>query len=247
MNNCDECIDGYDFSFPQKNCFNYSKTSTNYLDESEYEANKTELIINSIKKIFNDLNLTEINIKDKVIKEKDLTVILSSTLNQKINVDEKNISMNLGECENKIKDNYNISYNDSLYILQIISEEEGMKIPKIEYEVYYPLNNSNNLNKLDLSSCQGTKIEFSIAVKINDTLDKHNSSSGYYNEICCGTMTEGETDISLKDRRNEFVGNNMSLCEENCELIEYNYKKEKAKCSCDIKLNIPDNYDIKFY
>ena len=36
----------------------------------------------------------------------------------------------------------------------------------------------------------------------------------------------------------------MTLCEENCELIEYNFTIEKAKCSCDIKLNL--NYDIKF-
>ena len=54
------------------------------------------------------------------------------------------------------------------------------------------------------------------------------------------------TDISLKDRKNEFIDNNISLCEENCDLIEYNPIKEKAKCSCDIKLNIPANYDIKF-
>ena len=38
----------------------------------------------------------------------------------------------------------------------------------------------------------------------------------------------------------------MALCEENCELIEYNYIKEKAKCSCDIKVSIPSNFDIKF-
>ena len=46
--------------------------------------------------------------------------------------------MNLGECESILKKNYNISNDDSLCILQIISEEEGMKITKIEYEVYYP-------------------------------------------------------------------------------------------------------------
>ena len=90
--------------------------------------------------------------------------------------------MNLGQCENILKKKYNISNNDSLYILQIVSEEEGMKIPKIEYEVYYPLNNSNILTKLDLSLCKDTKIEISIAVKINDTLDKYNSSSDYYND-----------------------------------------------------------------
>ena len=31
----------------------------------------------------------------------------------------------------------------------------------------------------------------------------------------------------------------MTLCEENCKLVKYDYKKKKAKCSCDIKLSIP--------
>ena len=74
--------------------------------------------------------------------------------------------MDLGECENKLKDHYNIPVNDSLYILQIISEEEGMKIPKLEYEVYYPLNNSKNLTKLNLTVCEGIKVEISISVNI---------------------------------------------------------------------------------
>ena len=38
----------------------------------------------------------------------------------------------------------------------------------------------------------------------------------------------------------------MTLCEENCDLIYYNYTNEKAKCSCDIKTNINQRYDYKF-
>ena len=37
--------------------------------------------------------------------------------------------------------------------------------------------------------------------------------------------------MPLNIRRNEFVDNNKSLCEENCDLMEYIYEKEKAKCS----------------
>jgi hypothetical protein len=191
--------------------------------------------------------MTEINNgNDRKIFEKNSVIILTSTSNQKNNENENNITMDLGECENILKDDYNISANDSLYILQIISEEIGMKIPKIEYEIYYPLNNTVGLTKLNLSSCKETKIEISIAVKINDVLDKYNSSSDYYSDICYKTTSASGTDISLLDRKNEFVNNNMSLCEENCDFIGYDYNKEKAKCSCSIKLNIPSNYDIKF-
>ena len=119
-----------------------------------------------------------------------------------------------------------------------------MKIPKIEYEIYYPLNNT--LTKLNISSCEGTKIEISIKVEINDTLDKYNPKSAYYNDICSKATSDSGTDINLKDRKNEFIDKNMSLCEENCIFVEYNYTNKKAKCSCDIKLKIPEVYDIKF-
>ena len=90
------------------------------------------------------------------------------------------------------------------------------------------------------------KMEISIPVKINDTLDKYNITSDYYNNKCSKSTSVYGTDITLKDRRKEYINNNMTLCEENCELIDYNYNSEYAKCSCDIKLSIPFYEDIKF-
>ena len=53
-------------------------------------------------------------------------------------------------------------------------------------------------------------------------------------------------DITLKDRKNEFINENKTLCEENCELINYNYGEEIVKCSCPVKINIPLIEEIKF-
>ena len=159
----------------------------------------------------------------------DLLIILTSTTNQKINESEKIITLDLGECEYKLKSEYDIPINDSLYILQYILKESGMKIPKMEYEVYYPLN-QKELIKLNLTRCESTKIDISIKVDIKESIDKYNSSSDYYNNICSKAKSESQTDITLDDRRNEFAKNNMSLCEENCDLVEYNYNTKKAKC-----------------
>ena len=215
--------------------------------ENEFK-NRTEFIKNMINNAFKKLNIANIDGgKDEKISDKNISIIITSTKNQKINENEKVITIDLGKCENILKKEYNISQNDSLYILEIISEEEeGMKIPKIEYEVYYSSYNDNNLDKLNLTLCKGTKIEISIPVKINGNIDKYNKSSNYYNDVCYKTTTESGTDISLKDRRNEFVENNMTLCEENCELIDYNYINEKAKCSCEIKTTITPDYDFEF-
>ena len=38
----------------------------------------------------------------------------------------------------------------------------------------------------------------------------------------------------------------MTLCEEDCDLVEYNYTNKKAKCPCLVKINLPFIDDIKF-
>ena len=58
-------------------------------------------------------------------------------------------------------------------------------------------------------------------------MDKYNPKSSYYNDICSKATSESGTDIPLKDRMNEFVENNMTLCEENCDLIDYDKIREK--------------------
>ena len=120
-----------------------------------------------------------------------------------------------------------------------------MKIPKIEYNVYYPFY-ENNLTQLNLSICNNMDIDIYIPVDINDSLYKHNSSSDYYNNVCLKATSNSGTDISLTDRKKEFINNNMTLCEEDCNLIEYNYTIKKAKCSCIMKINIPLLTEIKF-
>ena len=99
---------------------------------------------------------------------------------------------------------------------------------------------------LNLTLCKNEKIEITIPVNINDNIDKYNSSSGYYNDICYTITSIYGTDICLKDRRNEFINNNLTLCEENCDLIDYDYIYKQAKCSCEVKLNLPLIEDIKF-
>ena len=121
-----------------------------------------------------------------------------------------------------------------------------MKIPQIEYEFYYPLN-SSKLVKLDLSKCKGIKIELNIPIKIEkNNIDKYNSSSGYYNNICYKSTTKYGTDISLPDRKKEYIDNKMYVCEEKCDFIRYNFDAQKAVCSCDIKNNISPMSSIYF-
>ena len=83
-------------------------------------------------------------------------------------------------------------------------------------------------------------------MSINNDIDKYNSSSDYYNDICSKATSDFGTDISLSDRQDEFINKNLTLCEEDCKLIDYNYTTEKAKCSCLVKISLPLIDDIKF-
>ena len=53
--------------------------------------------------------------------------------------------------------------------------------------------------------------------------------------VCITFTTENGTDLTLSDRKNNYINNNMAICEENCNLEEYNNNIGKAICSCKTK------------
>ena len=205
-----------------------------------HTLNSIEEILTYIKieDLIQYFSISEVNSgKDQIIiKRNSSKFIITSTHNQ--NRESNKTTINIGNCETKLKDHYNISKEVPLYILKIEVNITRMKIPKIEYEIYYPFD-GRNLTKLDLSICQNEKIMLSIPVEINDIIDKYNPKSGYYNNICYTYTSEIGTDISLSDRREDFINNNMTLCEENCIFEEYDFISNKSICSCRIKIKLP--------
>jgi len=83
------------------------------------------------------------------------------------------------------------------------------------------------------------KINISYSVLIIESeLFKYDQNNNYYNDLC-HTYTSGKgTDISLKDRKKEFIENNMTLCEEDCEFNGYDNITKKVLCECPIKINL---------
>ena len=181
---------------------------------SKEEIDYYDNLINSIETKFIEnyhlLNLE--NGDDEIIITEKMTMILTSLQNQKNNI-HKNISLiDLGLCENLLRNYYNLSSNETLYMIKIEVVQKGLKIPKIEYHVYGPLFGTN-LIKLNLTACENSKISIFLPMKITENLDKLNSSSGYYNDICCATTSEDGTDITLKDRKTEFIDKNKTVCQ----------------------------------
>ena len=160
--------------------------------------------------------------------------IIATTENKEINI---STTIDLGSCEDKLKSNITSS-NNNIYILYIEMIEENMKVPIIGYEIYYQ-NNRGELENMDLNVCKDIKINKSVSVNITgENLDKYNSSSGYYNDICYTCTSDNGTDITLSDRRDEYINNNMAICEDSCDFIDYNSNTGKAICSCPILVTL---------
>ena len=122
-----------------------------------------------------------------------------------------------------------------MLIFKIDIQKEGSLVPIVEYELY----EIKNKSKLNLDICNDITIEILLPVlHVEDDLFKHNSSSKYYTDICYTYTTENGTDIILNDRKNEFINNNLSLCDLDCDYKGYNIEIKMSVCECAIKNEI---------
>ena len=94
--------------------------------------------------------------KDFIVPLEKVTYTITTTKNQKLQKNDNVTTIDLGECEIKLKNEYNISMNARLFILKIDILIDN--IQKIEYEVYYNFT-SNNLTKLNLTVSKDIKID----------------------------------------------------------------------------------------
>ena len=240
---CEKCEEGYNNTNPyiceinklkeEKKLISHCKINDILSNncELDYKDNNTYIEDEIISRIKEDLtkgfNTSLLDYGNDIIIQRNTSKYIISS--NKIQENERNktnnkSNINLGNCEINLRKHYNITKEEILYILMTEIKIDGMKVPKIDYEIYYPFY-CTNLTQLDLSICENDRIIVSNPIIIDDIIDKYNPKSG--------------TDISIKDRREEYINNNMSLCEEDCTFEEYDFNNNKSICSCGFKINIP--------
>ena len=242
-----ECVEKYPFLILKDNsCTDYCNFEDFFNDKctiSNYNIKShSTLIINMISEIENgseDKYLSKyINEekKDKIKKVNNTVYQISSSFNQK-NINYQNISsIDLGECENAIKEKYIIPKNETLLIFKTEKYIEGLLIPFIEYEIF----NQKTKEKLNINVCKDKNIKITITtpVSINESiLYKYDLNNSYYNDIC-NYIEENKIDITLYDRKNEYINNNLYLCQINCTYTGYNKSKKTVECLCQVQSGI---------
>ena len=159
-----------------------------------------------------------------------------TSLSNQMNNNEYNLSyIDFGDCEQILRNESLNDSNEELLLYKIENKIEGFNIPIIDYVLF----NKNGDTKLNLSLCENIKIKYNIPVNINDDeLYKYDPSSDFYNNECNKYSKNGNLDMTLYERKNEFNNNNLSLCEWQCEFKGYNSSTMNAICDCNIKNNI---------
>ena len=198
-----------------------------------------------ISMIKNDISQGSLNdILEDVLNEKKVDIFkedenikyqITSSFNQKNKIYENISIIDLKQCEDKLKSEYNINPNVSLIIFKYDYTISNSLVPMIGYEVFHP----TTKEILDLSICKENKnkIELIVPVELKENeVYKHDPNNIYYNDKCYSNQNE-KVDMTLYERKNEYNNKNLALCASNCEFEEYNNTTKKVKCICQPQYN----------
>ena len=213
-----------------------NKNQTGEISEKE-EIKYYNKIIENVEAIFTSENYDTSKLdkgENEIISTEKMIITLTTSQNQKNSINDNMTIIDLGECEKVFRNYYNLSNNELLYIKKIDIKQEGMNIPKVEYDIYSKLSGIK-LEKLNISICDNSKISLLIPLIITENIDILDSKSKYYNDICYTTTSESGTDITLKDRKNEYIDGNKMVCQDDCDFSDYNKNIQKVNCSCKPK------------
>ena len=233
-----KCLKGSLHEFVQNNkcamnCALFQLDKNIYKIQKKEEKYQEDVIDHIKRKMITNINISELDEREEIlIKGNDISLTITKG-NKKLKSDTS--SIDLGQCETRLKTEYHISQSEALYILKIDFEQEGYMIPKVQYEVYYPLHGDTKLHLLNLSICEDINMNIYIPVKLEGDLDLYVPNSDFYNDICTTFTTEKGTDLTISGRKNYYIENKMAICEEGCIFIDYNRTSGNVACSCKIK------------
>ena len=192
-----------------------------------YDTFLEDIETSFISENYNTTNLENGN--DESFEMGKIKITLTTSENQYNNQNNNISTINLGKCEDLLRENYNISHNEKIYMKKIDIHQERLEISKIEFDIYQKLN--GKLNKLNKLICENETINLNIPFETEKNLDEVNISSPYYKDLCYIAKSDDGTDISLYVRKKYF----KIVCQDDCFFTSYNDTIKQANCTCKMQ------------
>ena len=213
---------------------------------------------------FKDLDTLKNNIKfiseleEPISNRQDIIIRGYSTqsVSEEIEPEANYSVVYLNECENLLKEYYNLTNDTMLYILGIDSPNKNKHYSTSVYNYDILLENGTVLDQT--TACENVTIKISsvitntYSVKFEEAkyfsdlgYDIYDENSSFYIDYCASAYIDGN-DITLEDRKKDFYLSDISLCNESCSYISINYTSKRFTCECDVSYNFSsiDNTDI---
>ena len=140
-------------------------------------------------------------------------MVTNENMFQPKNNETKKLSLiDLGDCESKLRQKYELNENISLIILSMEKDTEISSERNVQFEVYESLNKT----RLNLDICQDTPIDIYIPLILSEELttlynelkdlgyNLFDSNDKFYNDICTPYKSQNGTDVLLSDRKKYF-------------------------------------------
>ena len=198
--------------------------------------------------------------KSKVIKGEDGIIFQITNTKNELELlkngilNNQNLSIfDLGQCEGKLKKEYNINERDSLIYLKQENINNKASERNIQYEVLEPY----NFTKLDLSICKDETINIYVKIDLSEETKKtyeyiksmgHNMfdiNDPFYHDICIPYTSENNTDMLLSDRIDYIYNNKDSQCQSNCVFSSHVINSSYINCTCSV-VEVEENNEKKF-
>ena len=113
-------------------------------------------------------------------------------------------------------------------------------------QLSYAFYNSDTSQRIDMSICEGEKIEVDVSISNSGAditqaieFDKlgvnvYDINHPFFNDICFRYTAENGRDVPLSERKKHFY-QDVTFCEEGCELKQINLQTENATCECNVQ------------
>ena len=161
---------------------------------------------------------------------------------KEVSIQNNRTYLEFQECISVLKQVWNIEESENLIIARIEIERVNVITNKVGYKIFRPLG-----GKLDLSVCSDLNVKVNYLIKDTDLInlklaksmkekeiDIYNGEDSFFNDFCLNFTSANKTDVTLKDRREDYF-QNISYCEKGCTYLGIDLEKFRVECGCPIK------------
>ena len=229
-----------------KNCCEFGDDGRCIIKNDAFVINLTETNDTEVNEFIYDTFLLYIeDLKYIVVKTETSTFQFSTIEEQLNNKTELISSVDLGECEEKLRKQEGLNDTEEFMMLKLDIKNSSRNGIYVQYEIFNP----HNFSKVSLDVCKDDTIKIQVPVILEETqlsLIEDLEESGYnifdindsfYNDICSIYTAQNGADMTLSSRKTIIYDSvkDMFLCQEGCEFQSFNTNSSSANCHCKVQ------------